>query len=362
MTGGEGAALLVVGLPGPHLDGESARLLTAIEPGGVILLPRNIEDAGQLRELLAGVRRLLPRVLLYLDAEGGRVDRLRKIVGPAPSGAALAASPARLAERVGHQVGEALAAFGFDVDLAPVVDLDRGHVGNALDTRYLGRRPRPVTARARAFLRGLHKAGVGGCLKHFPGLGGAGEDTHHEGTVIALGRSELEGDLTPFRDLGALAGAIMVSHAMYPSLAGSSDRSSDGPSGARPATLSPAIAGDLLRRELGFEGLAMTDDLDMHALDRWGGLPERAAASLAAGCDLLFACQHLEAAPAVVAALDRPALAGRREEARQRLEAWRRHLATLRRQALGRHGGRPPSLAAIRRILGDIRQAASGLR
>lgn len=316
-------AFLAVGLPGKTLEPETARLLSRLEPGGVILLPRNIEDAMQLTGLVAAVRRTVPEVLLYLDAEGGRVDRLRAIEGPAPGGDVLAANPPRFVRRAGKRMGAALARFGFDVDLAPVVDLDHGLANNALDRRYLGSTPRAVMARARAFLAGLHSAGVSGCLKHFPGLGRAGEDTHDRGTLIAADEESLAPDLEPFRRLAAEAGAVMVNHAAYPELDAT----------GRPASLSPEIAGRLLRRRLGFRGLALSDDLDMHALDPWGTAAERAEASFAAGCDVVFLCHSLDSAREVARRIARPALAARREQAAKRLAAYRQRLVLLRRAA-----------------------------
>lgn len=344
VLGGEllGGELLVVGLPGTILEAATRRLLERVHPGGVILLPRNIEAEGQLLELVAAVRRAVPEVLLYLDAEGGRVDRLRHIAGAAPAGAELAGREPALAERAGRWVGHALAACGFQVDLAPVVDLDRGRRDNALDGRYLGRRPRAVVARAGAFLRGLHSAGVGGCLKHFPGLGGAGEDTHDRGSRVDLGAAELATDLEPFRRLATRAGALMAGHACYPAYDAS----------GRPATLSPSVAGDLLRRRLGFTGVLLSDDLDMHALDPWGSLAERAEAALVAGCDVLCICHSLEAAPAVVERLAAPRLAERRRQARDRVERYRRHLAGLRDRR------RRYRLETVRRRLAAVRQAA----
>lgn len=334
--------LLILGIPDKVLDEDTARQLADLQPGGVILLPRNVENEQQLRELVAAVRRAAPGVLLYLDAEGGRVDRLRDLVGPAPSGAALAASPPRVARAAGRWVGAALRCFDFDVDLAPVVDLDHGRAHNALDRRYLGTSPRAVVARARAFLDGLHRGGVGGCLKHFPGLGAAGQDTHDEGSAVHLSARQLERDLAPFVRLGEVAGSIMAGHASYPAL---------DPQG-RPATLSPALVTELLRRRLGFRGLLFSDDLDMKALESWGDLPERAAASLAAGCDGIFVCWSPQAAPAMAERLSAPRLAGRLAEALARVEAWEAQVRGLAAAA--------PVLepAEIRRGLERVRRAA----
>lgn len=332
--------LLVVGIPGEVLAPREAALLTRLRPFGVILLPRNVAGPEQLAELTAAVRGAAPESLLFLDAEGGRVDRLRRIVGPAPAGEALACRPPALARRAGLWIGHSLRLFGFHVDFAPVVDLDRGLANNALDGRYLGTGPRRVVPRARAFLQGLRAAGVGGCLKHFPGLGGAGEDTHDRGSVVDLCRRELDVDLRPFQALGPLAGAVMAGHAAYPALAPAD----------LPATLAPAVATGLLRRELGFSGVLFSDDLEMGALATWGELPQRAEASLAAGCDALLLCQTLGAAPAVAEHLAAPALATRAAEARARLAGYRALLAAW-----------PPprrfSAATVRRRLAELRRA-----
>lgn len=338
----EAGRLLIVGIPGLELDAESRRILQRTRPGGVILFARNVGEAAALRELVHEVRRAVPRTLLYVDAEGGRVDRFRSLLGPGVSGRALAAAPPQLAERAGRWMGYGLRLFDCDVDLAPVVDLDVGEVGNALDERYLGADSRAVTARARAFLRGLHAAGVGGCIKHYPGLGAARADTHDTGAVVALDRAALAAALEPFRRLGRLAGAMMASHAGYPALDPS----------AKPAGLSPAIAATLLRRELRFRGVLFSDDLDMHALDEHGTLPQRAAAALAAGCDGLFVCQSLAAVPEIAERLARPALAQRRHEALERLDRYRRRIRASRRQTRGYR------LETVRDRLAAVRAAA----
>src|SRR5436190_10014604 len=203
-----GAELLIVGFEGLELTAEELRLLRRLQPGGLILFQRNISTASQLHALVAELRALCGDALVYVDSEGGRVDRLREVAGRAPSGSALARARPAAAERAGQWVGQALRHFGFDVDLAPVVDLDRGEKNNALDGRYLGATPRAVAARGAAFLRGLHAAGVAGCVKHFPGLGAARMDTHRDGAPIALSQSELARDLAPFSALWSQSGMV----------------------------------------------------------------------------------------------------------------------------------------------------------
>lgn len=332
--------VLFVGVEGPRLAEEERRLLRRVGPGGVVLFGRNVEDAEQLRALVAAIRLAVPEVVLAVDSEGGRVDRLRAIVGPAPAAADLAAAPSARARRAGRWVGASLRAFGIDLDLAPVVDLDHDRVDNALDRRCFGGTPRAVTARARAFLEGLESSGVGGCVKHFPGLGAAFEDTHRSGTVVALPRRLLARDLAPFVALAARAGAVLVSHAVYPAL----------DPALLPASLSPAVSTILLRRELGFRGCLLSDDLEMGALSPVGGLAEVGEAALAAGCDGLLFCRRLEEAPAIASRIvRRRSLDGRLRQARGRLATLRRRLGKLRRTAPG-----PAELEALRRHLARL--------
>lgn len=328
---GGAADLLVVGVSGKALAVEEAEILRAVSPGGAILFTRNVEAPDQLSDLVAAIREAAPEILLYSDSEGGRVDRLASLVGPAPPGEALAQAPPEVSRRAGRAVGESLRLFGFDVDYAPVVDLDRGEADNALDHRYLGRRPSEVVARATAFLEGLHAAGVGGCLKHFPGLGPSRGDTHFEAGLVEASAEALAEDLEPFTRLGALARSVMIAHAVYPAL--DPER--------RPATLSPLIAIDLLRERLGFRGVAHSDDVEMHAMDPWGDLPERCERALLAGCDVLPVCHTLEAAPEIVERLSRPDLHERVTQARDRLDAYRSHLRAL-------AAPEPPALDAVR--------------
>jgi beta-N-acetylhexosaminidase len=309
-----------VGLPGPELDKPSAEILATHRPGGVILFKRNLQDEHQLNRLVTALRRILPEAVVGIDAEGGRVDRLKEIVGPAPPAAFLAGKPPSYSLQAGRWVAQSLRLFDIDVDFAPVVDLDRGLADNALDERYFGSTPQEVIPRAQAFLSGLHSGGAGGCLKHFPGLGAAGEDTHFKMSAVYLPAEDLRLDLEPFAVLGRLAGAIMVGHALYPAY----------DSSMRPATLSPSVIGGVLRGRLAFDGLVFSDDMEMKALDEWGDLPERCEIAFAAGCDVLLVCHTLEALPAIVERLAHPSLAARVAEANRRLDNYRQRLITLR--------------------------------
>lgn len=346
------AEQVFVGIPGPELDGASAALLSAHQPGGVILFKRNIKDEEQLNDLVTALRRILPDGILSIDAEGGRVDRLKDVVGPSPAAALLARHSPSLSYQAGVWMAQSLRLFDIDMDFAPVVDLDRGENGNALDGRYLGAHPAEIVVRAQAFLRGLHTGGAGGCLKHFPGLGGAAEDTHVKDSCVYLPSDVLKTDLEPFAALAPVAGAVLVSHALYPAY----------DTASRPATLSPPILGGLLRGRLGFDGLAVSDDLEMKALDDWGGLAERSEICFAAGCDVLLLCHTLEALPEVVARLENPRLEERLAEANRRLETYRQRLRTLRSArdyvATMREGSRGERLESVRDALAQIQASA----
>jgi beta-N-acetylhexosaminidase len=346
------AEQVFVGIPGLALDSESAGLLSAHQPGGVILFKRNIKDEEQLNDLVTDLRRVLPDAVLAIDEEGGRVDRLKDVMGPAPAASFLARHSPSYALQAGHWVAQALRLFDMDLDFAPVVDLDRGGVDNALDGRYFGATPAEIIPRAQAFLRGLHSGGAGGCLKHFPGLGGAGQDTHLQMSAVYLPVEELRTDLEPFEALCRMAGAVMVGHALYPAY----------DSSMRPATLSPAIIGGLLRGRLGFEGLVFSDDMEMKALDEWGDLPERCEICFAAGCDVLLVCHTLAALPEIVARLEHPSLQERLAEAGQRLDNYRQRLITLRSAQdyvnFMRENSRGDRLERIRQALAQIQEKA----
>ena len=306
--------LFAVGLEGPRLSALERAILSGAAPWGVILFRRNLESLAEL-ERLAGELRGLGIAHLLLDQEGGPVDRLRELVAPAPALRRLGGADA--ARRAGLATGAMLARLGFDVDLAPVVDRAVEGAGSlVLGDRCAGEDPVEIVRVAGAFLEGLQARGVGGCLKHFPGLGRATLDTHAALPIVPRDPVEEVRDLEPFRRLMDRAGAVMVSHAA-------------GPDGI-PASLSPEVATRWLRGGLRFEGAAFSDDLEMGALAEFGGLPERCARASAAGCDLLLVCRRIEEYPACVDAIERGVPASRRGEAAARLDAYAADLGRLR--------------------------------
>ena len=328
--------LFGVGVAGPRLTEDERKILTARPPYGVILFRRNIQDLDQLHRLSSELRGLGTR-FLFVDQEGGPVDRLGELIAPLPS--FRRAARAGAARRLGELAGGALAALGFDVDLAPVVD--RGVEGAGalvLGERCASEDPGEVLRAGGDFLDGLHAQGIGGCLKHFPGLGRARRDTHQALPVLEPDAHQEALDLSPFNGLMRRARAVMISHV-------------GGPDGV-PASLSAERATRLLRERLGFDGAAFSDDLEMGALDAFGDLPQRCAKSADAGCDLLLVCRQIERYAECVAAVEDSVSVSRRVEAARRLEEYGQHLQHLRAQVRG-SGASPQTLAAQIRELSE---------
>lgn len=297
----------------------------------MILFSRNVVSEAQLSALVADIRSELPDAFLCVDQEGGRVDRFRAITAASPSFSAAARAGA--SDLAGTLAGEICAAFGIDWDLAPVVDRSVEGAGRTiLAGRAASDRGDEVVFAARGFLGALAAFGVAGCLKHFPGLGRAAVDSHLVLPRLSAQRTEMEEDLAPFRALAASAPAVMVSHAAVGET-------------SLPATLDPAVAADLLRRDVGFRGVAVSDDLEMGALAEFGGLPERAAAAFSAGCDVLCLGKETAELPDSAAAVEARASAARLDEAAGRLAAFRAELGRLKRER--RLAPRPvPEIAA----------------
>lgn len=292
----EAGGTLMVGLPGPELDREMAGWLSSVAPAGVILFARNLETPERTAALIAALIPLLRRpALIAVDQEGGRVSRLAPWLGPTPTAAMLAQRGERATRRFAAATGRSLAALGFNLDFAPVVDLCPPDRANGIGDRSYGTDPGVVSRMAGAFLQGLQEdAGIAGCLKHFPGLGDTFVDSHVELPRVERSREQLEiWDLVPYRVLGEIAASVMIGHGHYPVF--------DGP--PTPASCSEQVVDRLLRRELGYTGLAVSDDLEMGAvsdLDRDGGA---AVLALAAGCDLILYCSDPDRADRALGAL-----------------------------------------------------------
>lgn len=322
--------LFGIGLTGKALTDLERNILRDATPYAVVLFARNVENADQLRSLVAEVKSLSARPpLIMVDQEGGRVDRLRRILPGLPSAEAFAEGERaeELSGWLGRVTGMALRYFDIEIDLAPVVDI-RGDVApKGLERRTFGKDPETVIQLAGAFLRGLHAGGTAACLKHWPGIGEGSGDPHYGQTIIDKSLDELmQRELVPFARLGPEAGAVMVGHGVYPGVEETPNL---------PATLSRRLTHDLLRGGIGFDGLAVSDDMEMHAVSDLGPYEEIADAALLAGNDIILYCSHIERVPDLQAhfqrrAGDDPAFRARFEEAERRGEGYRAHCERIR--------------------------------
>jgi beta-N-acetylhexosaminidase len=284
-------SLLVVGLSGTELSGLERAWLKLVAPAGIILFRRNIAGVKQTRALLAEAGKFCARhSLRCVDVEGGTVDRLRDALAPLPSAQAVAqrareAGKPALARVHGELIARAIKAFGFNVTLAPVLDLGLPSSAAIMGTRCAGATSAEIVAYARGILAGLKAHGITGCGKHFPGLGGGTRDSHLETPEISRSWSYLwRDDLAPYRELSEELPMVMVSHAAYPQTLGRD----------RPATAASYWIESILRRRIGFRGIAFSDDMEMGGILKFLPIEEAVIAALRAGMDLLEICHSPE--------------------------------------------------------------------
>jgi beta-N-acetylhexosaminidase len=298
------AQLLLVGFPGTSA-GPVSRGLVDRGMGGLLLFRRNVVSAGQVRGLLADLkgRAEIPLEVAVDQEPGTRVARLAGVVRAAPSARELGRMPADRVERYGRAMGRDLAA-----DLAPVLDVTGARWDGVIGDRSFGSDPATVARAAVAFQRGLAAGGVAPVGKHFPGHGATTVDSHERLPVVAASSARLHGhDLAPFRAaIRSGLDAVMVGHLVV--------RAVDP---RTPATLSPAVVGRLLRGRMGFDGLVVSDALEMGALANSMSLPLAAERALAAGVDQLILSGHTQV-PAVPDHLRRVVADGRLSRARVR--------------------------------------------
>lgn len=292
---------LFIGLPGPELDAETRALVTDVQPGGVIIFGRNVAGPQQLRDLLDGVRELVKTPPLFgIDQEGGLVDRLRRIFTPMPSARTIRQHGDLAAARaLGRITGETLRMLGFSINFAPVMSImtdDRDLLSNGLYSRSFGRSPGEVLGYTTVYMRGLQGAGCLGCLKHFPGIGAGEVDSHEEMPVVRLSHDDLIAqDLAPYIELfqrkDDRVRCVMVSHGGFPNI----DIKEEVTGGLlEPASLNYNIVTKLLRQELGYKHLVVTDDLEMGAITRHYEIGDAAVRAARAGEDMLLICASPE--------------------------------------------------------------------
>jgi beta-N-acetylhexosaminidase len=277
---------VIFGLAGETVSADERALFKACDPAGYILFGRNIRDVAQVRAMTDELREIAGREDLFImvDQEGGRVARMKPPHWPLfPAGDAFDAlyergpsSAIEAARCNGRALGYVLAEAGITVDAAPVLDVRQPGASDVIGDRAFGAEPMRVAALGRATLDGLRAGGVVGVIKHIPGHGRALVDSHAELPLVTASRDDLEWDFAPFRTLN-WAPAAMTAHIVYTAL-----------DAERPASLSPTIIGGLIRDDIGFDGLLLSDDLDMKALN--GPADELAEAVVAAGCDLALNC------------------------------------------------------------------------
>ena len=288
---------LFIGLPGTELDQETRDLVSEIQPGGVIIFGRNVAGPEQLRTLLDGVRELVATPPLFgIDQEGGLVDRLRRIFTPMPAARTIRQHGDLAAARtLGRVTGEVLRMLGFNLNFAPVMSImteDRDLLSNGLYSRSYGRSPGEVLGYTTVYLRGLQGTGCLGCLKHFPGIGAGEVDSHEEMPVVQLSHDDLIAqDLAPYIELFQRRDdrirCVMVSHGGFPNI----DIREEITGGLmEPASLNYNIVTKLLRQELGYKHLVVTDDLEMGAILRHYEMGDAVVRAALAGEDMLLIC------------------------------------------------------------------------
>jgi len=278
--------MLVIGVSGHELTARERDWLQHDACAGVILFLRNFASKAQVMELTQSIREAAPRpMLLCVDQEGGRVQRFRDGYSKLPPLEGFDALYRRdadaaleLAREHAWLMASEIRATGLDISFAPVVDLGRGN--RAIGNRAFSPDPQVVAAFTRAYVDGMHAAGMAATLKHFPGHGSVPEDTHFEVAIDDRSLDQLRGlDLVPFAaGIDAGAEAVMMAHVTYPQVA------------PEPAGYSPRWIREILRQDMGFRGVVFADDIGMAAAFGAGGVKARIDAHLDAGCDVVPVC------------------------------------------------------------------------
>ncbi|MGE0460926.1 MAG: beta-N-acetylhexosaminidase [Vicinamibacterales bacterium] len=338
--------LLIGSFAGAFIPPELRSLAREFDLGGVILFARNIEDPEQVSEVAAEAEALgrdMP-AWVSVDQEGGRVARLKEPFTVWPPMATLGrAGSEELAERFARALAAELAAVGVTLDYAPVLDIHTNPRNPVIGDRALAESAGEVARLGRVLVRTLQASGIAACGKHFPGHGDTSTDSHVDLPLVEHPPDRLRAvEFEPFRAaIAEQVAFIMTAHVLVPSL-----------DEQRPATLSPAIVEGTLRRELGFEGVILSDDLEMKAVSARYAVPAAAVEAIQAGCDAVLVCGgsvdlQAETLEALVRAVERGAISATRLD-----DAWRR-LKRAKERFLG--GDRRPArerLRAMKAVLG----------
>lgn len=344
--------LVAGGFSGTAPPAELVARLSRGHLGGAILYKRNVESAEQVwelnRALLAAAVGRSPPPILAIDHEGGRVQRLGPPVTQFPPMRAVgtAGSPT-LSREIGSVMGAELRALGFNVNFAPVCDVDSVTDSPVIGDRSFSSDPGTVARHAVELIEGLQENGVLACAKHFPGHGAARADSHKELPEIGATRDEMRArDLPPFyAAVGAGVAMVMTAHVVYPALDPDA-----------PATLSPAILEGMLRADLGFDSVVVSDDLEMDAILKHHSIGEAAVGAVRAGCDLLLVCARADRQEEAREALVREA--ERHAPFRRRLERAVARVDKVRSLAPPRPVGNAASLGSVLGAAGHLEVAA----
>lgn len=289
------AGPLMLDLMGIELSDEERDLLLRPEVGGVIFFARNIVSRQQITDLATEIAELRPSLLLAVDQEGGRVQRLKEGYSRLPPMQVLGdyylreeVAGSQLLHDVGWLMAVEVIASGMDFSFAPVLDLDRNRCG-VISDRSFGDDPGRASAAIQFFIDGMHEAGMAATGKHFPGHGGVVGDSHLETPCDKRDLASLrKHDLQPFKMLAPSLQGMMPAHIIFPNIS------------AQAVGFSPYWLQEILRTELGFEGVIFSDDLSMKGADVAGTYQQKAATALAAGCDMVLVCNNREGALSVL--------------------------------------------------------------
>jgi beta-N-acetylhexosaminidase len=315
-----GGEFIVMGVPGETLDRETAKIVEKVQPLGFILFARNMKTPEQLRQLTDDLRKAVKHEpIITIDQEGGRVSRLKEFMSEPPSARQFAQrGDSSLIEQHGKLTGQLLRFFGFNLNLAPVLDVEVNNDNdNSLGSRTYGRTAEDVVLNAMTFAKSMSKEGILNCGKHFPGYSAAKVDPHHDLPTVNRSKEEMMRlEWLPFIECAPALDCLMIGHVVYPLIDDS----------GYPATLSPYMVRDVVRKELQFTGCTITDDMDMGAIAKEYGSADAAAMALTAGNDIMLVCHNIAGVPDTAAALSKVPTAWQ-QEAYARIQTLSKRLA-----------------------------------
>lgn len=276
---------LVIGFAGPAVDDDLRDLVREIQPAGFVLFARNVVEPAQVRELNRELASLVPSshpALLAVDQEGGRVQRIREPATRWPAMGVVGRAGTEATAEVSRAMALELIDMGFNLNFAPVADVNSNPKNPVIGDRSFGDKSGPVSGCVASFVEAHQAAGLGACIKHFPGHGDTSVDSHHALPVVERELPDLEHtELPPFAaGIAAGVGAVMSAHVVFPAL-----------DEEHPATLSDRVLPSLLRDRLGFDGLVFTDDMEMKAVHGRYPIADQVARATAASIDVMLVCE-----------------------------------------------------------------------